>query len=123
MTTWREFLLEHAKFPFPKTTGRSSGSSADINPLQIGSIPQNWKAKYAVPDVTLVQKLSQTLDEILGNTPIEGPTDYVLSVFGRRLKFFPAVDGVETRNTRWSKNRDKVHVRNLDSHSQTRNPG
>ena len=75
MTTWREFLLENAKFPFPSTTRSNYTSSADINPLDIGSIPEKWKARYTVPDVTLVQKLCQTLDAILGDTPIEFSTN------------------------------------------------
>jgi hypothetical protein len=95
MTTWREFLLENAKFPFPNTTGSNYANSADINPLLIGSIPKNFKARYAVPDVTLVEKLCETLDEILGDTPISrGSMAQLLSMFGRHLEF-RTFDGVE----------------------------
>lgn len=111
-TTWREFLPENAKFPFPDTTTRSMyAHSADINPLLVGSIPQNFKAKYAVPDMTLVDKLCQTLDEILGDNPIMGPIPDLLSMFGHRLEFFKPFGGAVTRHTEWSHIGDESKVR------------
>jgi hypothetical protein len=72
-----------------------------------------------VPDVTLVEKLCETLDAILGDTPIEGPTNDLLPLFGRHLEF-KTFFGVETRRVLWAKNEDESKVRNLDPHSRMR---
>ncbi|KAH9080461.1 hypothetical protein EDB83DRAFT_2548114 [Lactarius deliciosus] len=36
--------------------------------MDVGNVAPEWRAKYAVPDETLVQKLCKTLDNILGDT-------------------------------------------------------
>ncbi|KAH9083891.1 hypothetical protein EDB83DRAFT_2669793 [Lactarius deliciosus] len=63
MTTWREFLVEHA---IP----------------DVGDVAPNWRAKYAVPDRTLVQKLCRILDNIIGDTfRTIGATEIEISVW------------------------------------------
>ncbi|KAH8998497.1 hypothetical protein EDB92DRAFT_1835507 [Lactarius akahatsu] len=62
MTTWQEFLVKHAKFPFPDPVENGSVSATDIPYKDVGVIAPEWRAKYAVPDKTLVQRLCRTLD-------------------------------------------------------------
>lgn len=115
MTKWQEFLVNHAKFPFPKIVEDKYASSiTDISFLEVGMLAPDWKAQFAVRDENLLQKLCQTLEDILGDTHIpDGCEDHLLSMFGRHLQFFPMVGGIETKNQVWAKNRNKAHVRIL----------
>ncbi|KAH9064321.1 hypothetical protein EDB87DRAFT_1600380 [Lactarius vividus] len=65
MTTWREILVEHAKFPspdpLPDPVENKSVGTTDISPKEVNP---KWRAKYAMPDETLVGDLCQTLDDI-----------------------------------------------------------
>lgn len=120
MTTWQDFLLEHAKFPFPPipNTGEDAPVSlTDISRLEIGNLNQRWKAKYAMQDATLVDKLCQALDMILGDTAIVGPQDWLLSLFGRCLEFVSYGSG-EMALSMWSQNTNEAEVQNIDYYSQ-----
>ncbi|KAH9066864.1 hypothetical protein EDB87DRAFT_1678702 [Lactarius vividus] len=80
-------LVKHAKFPFPDpVNNRYVGT--DISSKDVGDVTPNWRAKYAVSDKTLVQKLCQTLDNILGDAvfPDDSQNDLLLH-FGRHLQF------------------------------------
>ena len=116
MTTWREFLVEHAKFPFPHPFEHGSVSTTDISDMEVGLLAQGWKAQYAVRDETLVQKLCQTLENILGDSLLpDGSEDQLLSIFGRRLQFRHfGMREVVFRG--WSTNESESDVRILDSH-------
>lgn len=106
MTSWREFLVEHAKFPFPVPQKRidDSDSTTDISPVEVGLLAPEWKAHYAVQDELLLKKLCETLDDILRDKYLPGSDeDRLLSSFGRRLREF------ETWN--WSINDCEAQVR------------
>lgn len=109
MMKWQDFLFEHAKFPFPNTVESISDSSDDISKLEIGLLEEEWKAKYAMRDVTLVEKLCQTLEKILGDTLIEDPQDTLLSMFGPRLGF-TRLGQVERAKAKWSHNNSEAEV-------------
>ncbi|KAI9464522.1 hypothetical protein BJY52DRAFT_1145192 [Lactarius psammicola] len=113
MTTWREFLVEHAKFPFPRLVEDRSVDITDISNLEVGLLAREWKAQYAVRDETLVQKLCQTLENILGDTVLPDDfEDLLLSMFGRRLQFFHCgTREVEDRD--WSSNGSERQSRAL----------
>jgi hypothetical protein len=85
----REFLVQHAIFPFPAIEN-SPVSIIDISELEVGLLEREWKAKYAVRDGTLVQKLCHTLDNILGDLLLSDNSErQLLARFGRRLQFYP----------------------------------
>lgn len=113
MTKWQDFLLEHAKFPFPNTSESTCASSADLSRLDIGRLNEKWRAKYAMQDATLLNTLCEILEKILGDTPIRGTEDTLLSMFGRRLQFTPWVTSFgpkEIESFMWSRNRNKLEV-------------
>ncbi|KAH9004927.1 hypothetical protein EDB86DRAFT_2796383 [Lactarius hatsudake] len=116
MTTWRKFLVEHAKFPFPLPVENRSVNTTDISPKDVVNIAEEWKAKYAVPDETLVQKLCTALDNILGDTVLpDGPRNDLLQTFGRHVEF-NRIGGKDIRRLRWSVNDSEVRSQYLLSH-------
>ncbi|SRR6266571_6551747 len=123
MTTWQQFLVEHAKFPFPHTVENGSVGATDITDMEVGSLTAKWKAKYAVPDETLVRKLCKTLEDILGDTPISDDSqNYLLPKFGRHLQF-GTLNGEDIEDPAWSTNEKESRVRISDSHSRLSNSG
>lgn len=119
MTTWREFLVENAKFPFPHPRPRLDedrpDGTTDISPVEVGLLSPEWKAQYAVRDEHLLQKLCQTLDDILGDAHLPGGYNQLLPFFGRRLQF-PIMGQQEVEDLDWSENDGKAQVRILGSH-------
>lgn len=114
MTTWKNFLDEHATFPFPRLPDRGRHpSSAEISEIIAGQITPVWKGKHAIRDDRLPEKLCTSLEDILGDTPFPHESeDQLLSMFGRRLQFRPhGNDEVEDRNWMW--NRTEVQSRTL----------
>jgi len=88
MTKWREFLVEHAKFPSPHPVEDGSVSTTDVSDVEVGLLEREWKAQYAVRDEILVQKHCRTLENILGDTPLPDDSEgQLLSSFGRCLQF------------------------------------
>jgi len=83
--TWREFLVEHAKFPFPLPAEDGSYSITDMPDSEVGLLERDWKAQYAMRDETMIQKLCLALENILGDTllrrsaPIEVWTSFAFS--------------------------------------------
>ncbi|KAF8704494.1 hypothetical protein AX14_013942 [Amanita brunnescens Koide BX004] len=87
MSNLHDSLVEHATFPFPQPNEDLSTSSADISPLEVPLLEEEWKAKHAVRDDTLVQKLCNTLKNILGGTSLTVDTEnQFLSVFSPRIQ-------------------------------------
>jgi hypothetical protein len=85
---WREFLVEHAKFPSPHPVEDGSVSTTDVSDVEVGLLEREWKAQYAVRDETLVQKHCHTLENILGDTPLPDDSEgQLLLSFGRCLQF------------------------------------
>ncbi|KAH9175245.1 hypothetical protein EDB89DRAFT_1903808 [Lactarius sanguifluus] len=107
MSTWREFLVEHAKFPFPDPVENKSVDTTDISPEDVGKVDPKWRAKYAVPDETLVGNLCQTLDNILEDTVLlDDSRNDLLLYFGRHLQF-RTVGRREIEDRIWSTNRNE----------------
>ncbi|KAH8976702.1 hypothetical protein EDB92DRAFT_1810674 [Lactarius akahatsu] len=111
MTKWREFLVEHAKFPFPHPVENKAACSTDISLEDVGRVDPKWRAKYAVPDETLVQNLCRTLDNILEDTifPDDIRADLLLK-FGRHLQFL-TFGPREMEDRTWSTNRNEYESR------------
>jgi hypothetical protein len=88
MSKLHDFLVDHAKFPFPPLNEDISSSTTDISALDVDLVETEWKAKLAVRDDTLVQKLCDALKNILGDAPLaEGAEDYLLASFSPRIQF------------------------------------
>ena len=87
MENFHEFLFEHAKFPFPPPDVLPSVDTTDISLLEAGLLSEEWRAEYAVRDDALVQKLCDTLKNILGDTALSDKFEsYLLSKFSPRLE-------------------------------------
>jgi hypothetical protein len=99
-----DFLVEHAKFPFPHPEHRSA-STTDISQLEVGLLEREWKAKHAVRDDTLVQKLCDALEDVLVDAPLEAE-DYLLASFSPKVQFDER--GGEDRD--WSTNSSEAQV-------------
>jgi hypothetical protein len=107
MSKLHDFLVEHAKFPFPPLNEDLSSSPTDISTLDANLIEIEWKAKLAVRDDTLVQKLCDALEDILGDAPLaEGVENYLLARFSPRIQF----DELGREDMAWSTNSREVHV-------------
>jgi hypothetical protein len=50
MSKLHNFLVEHAKFPFPLLNEHISLSTTDISTLDVDLLEIEWKAKLAVRD-------------------------------------------------------------------------
>jgi len=68
--SFHDFLVEHAKFPFPDTSVGGSASSTDINEVDVGRILDQWRAVHAVRDDNLAEKLCDALKTTLGQTSL-----------------------------------------------------
>jgi hypothetical protein len=102
-----DFLVEHAKFPFPPLSVELSSSTTDISVLDVNSLETKWKAKRAVRDDTLVQKLCDALGAILGDAPLaEATENYLLVSFSPRIQ----VDEFGREDKDWSTNPSEAHV-------------
>jgi len=103
-----DFLVEHAKFPFPRPDECRTAGTTDISAFEVGLLEREWKAGDAVRDDTLVQKLCRTLKTILGDTPVAaGDENYLLSRFSPRLQ----VDEGGIEDLVWATNASEAHVR------------
>jgi len=119
MTTWRGFLVEHAKFPFPHPVEDGYVGTADLSQFDVGLLNGPWRAQRAVRDETLVQKLCETLDNILQDTPLPANSeDQLLYMFGHHLQF-----PFDVEDPGWSRNGNGSQVRIPDSHSRLSNSG
>ena len=65
-----DFLVEHAKFPFPDCPIGASASSTGLSELDVGHLDDEWKARHAVRDNNLAGKLCDALKATLGNTHV-----------------------------------------------------
>jgi hypothetical protein len=120
MTTWRDFLVEHAKFPFPRLdkVRPDAHGTTDISLVEAGLLAPEWKAQYAVRDENLFQKLCQTLGDILGDTHLPiGREGRLLESFGRHLQF-TTFGQQELEKEQWSLNDCEAQVRVPGSHSR-----
>jgi len=73
-----DFLVEHAKFPFPPPSECPSADTTDISQFEVSLLKEEWKAGHAVRDNALVQKLCHTLQDILEDTPLAANVERLL---------------------------------------------
>jgi len=107
MSTLHDFLVEHAKFPFPPLSADLSSSTTDISAIDVNLLEIEWKAKLAVRDDTLVQKLCDTLQDILEDALLtESGKDYLLASFLPRIQ----IDERGREDEDWSNNPNEAHV-------------
>jgi len=108
MVKLHDFLVEHAKFPFPPVGEiRRTVDTTDISYFEVGLLARNWKAKHAVRDNSLVQKLCDSLQNILGNTTLLADHEQPL------LRFFsPQLEFCEIfgQDEEWSTNPSEAKV-------------
>jgi hypothetical protein len=103
-----DFLVEHAKFPFPRLDESRTIGTTDISPFEVGLLEREWKAGHAVRDDALVQKLCRTLKNILGDTPVAADEEhYIRSRFSPRLE----VDERGLKDLDWDTNPNERQVR------------
>jgi hypothetical protein len=120
MSELHDFLVEHAKFPFPHPIEDRSANTTDVSHFEVGLLEREWKAKHAVRDDTLVQKLCHNLKNILGDALLEaGAENNLLASFSTQLQF----DERGTPNTEWSRNPSEAQVSFSDLHSTRNNSG
>jgi hypothetical protein len=87
MSKLHDFLVEHAKFPFPRPDELRTAGTTDISDFKVGLLAKQWKANRAVRDNTLIQKLCDTLENIVGNTVLTARArDKLLASFGPELQ-------------------------------------
>jgi hypothetical protein len=87
MAKFHDFLVEHAKFPFPLPDELRTADTADVSDFEVGLLEREWKAKYAVRDDALVQKLCHSLKNVLGETALSADAEEaLLAVFSPRLE-------------------------------------
>ena len=111
MSNFHDFLVEHAMFPFPELVGTRSINSTDISPFDVGLINAEWKAKHAVRDNSLNQKLCSVLQDILGDQVLPAATEnFLLPAFSPKLGLVevPGMPGVPDRD--WLKNPSEIRV-------------
>ena len=102
-----DFLLEHAMFPFPHPNEDRTAGITDVSQFEVGMLERVWKAVHAVRDDTLVQKLCQALEDILGATALAaGAENYLLASFSPQLQ----VDERGRENEEWNMNPSEVQV-------------
>ena len=67
---FHDFLVEHAKFPFPECLIGASASSTGLSEIDVGLLDNQWKARHAVRDNDLANKLCDSLRTTLGHAPV-----------------------------------------------------
>jgi hypothetical protein len=107
MAKLHDFLVEHAKFPFPPPDELRSVDTTDISPLEVAVLKEEWKARHAVRDDALVQKLCHTLKKILADTPLAANAEHLLlGMFSPNIEF----DELGGRARVWSRNDSEARV-------------
>ena len=99
--TLHDFLVEHAKFPFPECLiDDASASSTGLSEIDVGLLDDQWKARHAVRDDDLANKLCVSLRTTLGHAPV---TEHSRSYMSRWL--LP-----EIMDQDWKINQNQVNV-------------
>ena len=102
-----DFLVESAMFPFPQPTEDRTADTTDVSQFEVGMLEREWKAGHAVPDDTIVQRLCDALEDILGDTALEAVDENdLLTRFSPRLEF----DHRGYKDRQWNMNPSEVQV-------------
>jgi len=109
MSNFHDFLVEHAMFPFPKPDEARSIDSTDVSEIEVGLLKTEWKAKHsAMRDDTLVQKLCDTLQDILRDRVLPaGAEKHLLVAFSPKLQ---VSEYTGTFDREWLANPNEAHV-------------
>jgi len=106
-TLFHDFLVEHAKFPFPDCPIGASASSTGLSEVDVGQLDDEWKARHAVRDNDLAKKLCDALKATLGETPVTEQSQTALLRW-----FLPSIregeDGMVDED--WSNNSSEADV-------------
>jgi hypothetical protein len=87
MAKFHDFLVEHARFPFPLLDELQTTDTTDVSDFEVGLLESVWKAEYAVRDDALVRKLCDGLQNILGDTALSADSEKdLLANFSPRLE-------------------------------------
>jgi hypothetical protein len=109
MPNLHDFLVKHAKFPFPHADEHRSvdTTDSDISEFEVGLLEREWKANHAVRDNDLVTKLCRTFQDILEETPLSPEVEsYLRRSFTPMLHF----DELGAEDQDWSTNPNEAHV-------------
>ena len=107
MANFHDFLVEHAKFPFPLPDELQSASATDISIFEAGLIPNEWRAEYAIRDNDLVQKLCDSLKNPLGDTVLSAEIERgLLTKFSPQLEY----DDMFGQDETWLTNPSEARV-------------
>jgi len=88
MSNLHHFLVEHAKFPFPRPDEHRSVDTINIPEFQVGLLERVQKANHAVRDDTLITKLCRTFQNILGDSLLPAEAEsYLQASFSPILQF------------------------------------
>ena len=99
-----DFLVEHAMFPFPRPIEDQTTDTTDVSQFEVGLLEIEWKAGHAVRDDSLVRKLCQALEDILGDIPLAaGVENHLLSSFSLKLQ-------VDESGKEWDMNPSEAQV-------------
>ncbi|KIL55381.1 hypothetical protein M378DRAFT_634291 [Amanita muscaria Koide BX008] len=110
MSNLHDLLVEHATFPSPQPNEGLSAGTTDISQLEVPLLEREWKANHAVRDNTLVQKLCNTLENILGDTLLAADAEnQLLSRFSPRIQF----GALGREESDWRANPSECHSRVL----------
>lgn len=97
-------------FPFPTPDETKSVGSTDITEIEAGLLKIEWKAKHAVRDDTLVQKLCDALQDILKDKYLPADAEkYLLASFSPKLQV-NEYTGTRMFKRDWLTNRNEAHV-------------
>jgi hypothetical protein len=103
---FHDFLVKHAKFPFPSCSLGPVASSTDISELDVGLLDNEWKAHHAVRDNDLAKKLCEYLKATLGQMHVTEESTKVLLPL-----FLPALSVWGGRVVKiWLDNPSEAHV-------------
>jgi hypothetical protein len=106
MTKFHDFLLEHARFPFPLPDELRTADTTDVSDFEAVLLESVWKAKHAVGDDAPARKLCDSLQNILGDTALSADSEKVLlAKFSPRL----GTDGYG-EDEEWLTNPSKVQA-------------
>lgn len=120
MSNLHDFLVEHAKFPFPESDHAQNVDTTDISLVEVALLQREWKPNHAVRDNTLVEKLCNTLENILGNTLLGGNTEtHLLARFSPQIQLSP----FGFPDTDWIENQSEVFVSIFSSSFQVQQSG
>ena len=104
MTLFKDFLREKAKFYSPPTTGHKPDDTSIIHMDGVRPVHEGLLPKAAWKDGNMIENLSKTVDDHLGDRVLLPPE----AVWERR--FEPGIDDNHTLLS-WSVNKQKCDVR------------